>query len=77
MPCADELRHAPLPGGTTWTYEATPNLRIGFNCLGVANSGTRSVIAGLLRTEGFWRYLEPQNALQVNSGSPIFDLTLS
>jgi photosystem II stability/assembly factor-like uncharacterized protein len=51
--------HAPLPGGTSWTYEATPALKIGPNSVAVAHNGTHSVFVGLMWAEGLWRYVEP------------------
>lgn len=51
--------HAPLPGGTAWTYEDTPTLKIGPNSLAVAHDGTHSVFVGLMWAEGLWRYVEP------------------
>ena len=51
--------HAPLPGGTAWTYEDIPNLKIGPNSMAVAHDGTHSVFVGLMWAEGLWRYVEP------------------
>lgn len=51
--------HAPLPGGTVWTYEDTPNLKIGPNSMAVAHNGTHNVFVGLMWAEGLWRYVEP------------------
>jgi hypothetical protein len=51
--------HAPLPGGNSWTYEATPNLKIGPNTVAVANNGIHNVFVGLMWAEGLWRYVEP------------------
>jgi photosystem II stability/assembly factor-like uncharacterized protein len=50
---------APLPGGTNWTYEATPGLKIGPNSIAVANNGSHYVFVGLMWAEGLWRYVEP------------------
>jgi hypothetical protein len=55
---APNFAHAPLPGGTSWTYEA-PALKIGPNSVAVAHNGTHSVIVGLMWAEGLWRYVEP------------------
>lgn len=51
--------HAPLPGGTAWTYEDTPELKIGPNSMAVAHDGNHSVFVGLMWAEGLWRYVEP------------------
>jgi photosystem II stability/assembly factor-like uncharacterized protein len=51
--------HAPLPGGTAWTFEGTPSLKIGPNSMAVAYNGTHNVFVGLMWAEGLWRYVEP------------------
>jgi hypothetical protein len=56
---APNFAHSPLPGGTAWTYESTPALKIGPNSIAVGSAGTYSVIVGLMWAEGLWRYVEP------------------
>lgn len=51
--------HAPLPGGTEWTFQDSTGLKIGPNSVAVADDGTHAVIVGLMWAEGLWRYVEP------------------